>query len=160
MNHPPSPTRQALGLVAWVGFSFLAAASSLLGSPDEWYSRLNKPSWNPPGWVFGPAWSLLYTLMGTAAWLVWRQGGWNRQGAALRWFILQWIFNALWTPLFFGLHRPDLAFVEILILISVLTVTLVRFWKISRPAGVLLIPYLAWVCFAAFLNLTLWRLNP
>lgn len=160
MSPIPTRLRQTVGLAAWVGFSFLAAASSLLGSPGEWYSGLNKPSWNPPGWVFGPAWSLLYSLMGTAAWLVWRQGGWQQQGAALRWFVLQWIFNALWTPLFFGLHRPDLAFLEILALIALVSITLLRFWKVSRPAGILLVPYLAWVCFAAFLNLTLWRLNP
>jgi tryptophan-rich sensory protein len=160
MSPIPTRLRQTVGLAAWLGFSFLAAASSLLGSPGEWYSGLNKPSWNPPGWVFVPAWSLLYSLMGTAAWLVWRQGGWQQQGAALRWFVLQWIFNALWTPLFFGLRRPDLAFLEILALIALVSITLFRFWKVSRPAGILLMPYLAWVCFAAFLNLTLWRLNP
>jgi benzodiazapine receptor len=156
----PSRTRQGVGLVAWVLFSFAATVSAAFGAPDDWYARLEKPPWNPPGWVFGPAWTLLYTLMGIAAWLVWRRGGWSRQRGPLLWFILQWILNALWTPLFFGLHRPGLAFAEILGLLVAIGITLANFWRVSRPAGALLIPYLLWVAFASFLNFTLWRMNP
>ena len=157
----PAPSRwvQALGLVGWLVLCFGASASALLGRPDEWYARLNKPSWNPPGWLFGPAWSTLYTLMAIAAWLVWRRGGWKAQSGPLGWFLAQWVLNALWTPLFFGLHRPDLAFAEILFLAAAIAVTMVRFWRVTPAAGLLLVPYLGWVCFAATLNFTLWRMN-
>ena len=127
--------------------------------PDGWYAALHKPSWNPPAWVFGPAWSLLYILMAVAAWLVWREGGWKTQGRALGLFLLQWLLNALWTPLFFGMHRPGLAFAENVILWLVLAATLASFWRVRKVAGVLLVPYLAWVSFAAALNFTVWRLN-
>jgi len=98
-------------------------------------------------------------MMGIAAWLVWRQGGWRGQGRSLRWFLLQWLLNALWTPVFFGLHRPLLAFAEILALWIVLVLTLRLFWGVSKAAGVLMAPYLAWVSFAALLNGAIWWLN-
>jgi tryptophan-rich sensory protein len=97
--------------------------------------------------------------MAVAAWLVWREGGWKTQGRALGLFLLQWLLNALWTPLFFGLHRPGLAFAEIVILWLVLAATLASLWRVRKVAGVLLVPYLAWVSFAAVLNFTIWRLN-
>jgi tryptophan-rich sensory protein len=94
-----------------------------------------------------------------AAWLVWRAGGWQKRRLPLGLFLLQWLLNALWTPLFFGLHRSDLAFTEIILLWLVLAATLWSFWQVRKAAGVLLVPYLAWVIFAAVLNFTLWRLN-
>ncbi len=97
--------------------------------------------------------------MALAAWLVWREGGWRVQARALGLFLVQWLLNALWTPLFFGLHQPGFAFAEIMLLWLALSATCVRFWRIRRLAGVLLVPYLAWVSFAAFLNFTLWQLN-
>lgn len=156
---PLPPGRQVVGLAGWILLSFLAATSGFLGAPGEWYRGLEKPSWNPPSWVFGPAWSMLYTLMGTAAWLVWRRGGWRQQAVPLGWWLAQWVLNFAWTPLFFGLHRMDLAFAEIVVFAGVLAVTLGRFWKVSRTAGLLMVPYLGWVCFASLLNFTLWRLN-
>lgn len=157
---PAAGARQAIGLAGWLLFCFAASGSAVFVATGGWYATLNKPSWNPPAWVFGPVWSLLYVMMAIAAWLVWRRGGWSQQSRALGLFLLQWLLNALWTPLFFGLHRPGWAFAEILLLWLALLATLVCFWRVSRTAGALLVPYLAWVSFAAFLNFTIWRLNP
>ncbi len=102
---------------------------------------------------------MLYAMMATSAWLVWRQGGWRTQRRALGWFLVQWALNVLWTPLFFGMHLPGWAFAEMLALWVAIVITLVLFWRVQRLAGVLLVPYLLWVSFAAFLNFTLWKLN-
>ena len=125
----------------------------------DWYAALHKPSWNPPPWVFGPAWTFLYITMAVAAWVVWREGGWKAQRRALGLFIVQWFLNALWTPLFFGAHLPGVAFGEIVLLWLAIAATLVAFWRVKKAAGLLLVPYLAWVSFAAALNFTIWRLN-
>ena len=160
-NNPSPKTAgsQALALFGWLALCFAAAATAVFVSTDGWYAGLQKPSWNPPSWLFGPAWSLLYILMAVAAWLVWREGGWKAQGRALRLFLLQWFLNALWTPLFFGLHRPGLAFAEIVLLWLAIVATLWSFWRARKLAGLLLVPYLAWVTFATVLNFTIWRLN-
>lgn len=127
--------------------------------PGEWYASLKKPSWNPPGWIFGPVWSALYTMMGIAAWLVWKSGGWAAQRRPLILFLVQLILNAIWTPLFFGLHQPGIAFAEILILWLGIAATLKAFRPVNTVAAWLLVPYLIWVSFASVLNGTLWRLN-
>ncbi len=152
-------TSSGLALGAWLVLSFTASAGALFVSTGDWYESLRKPAWNPPASVFGPVWSLLYVLMAVAAWLVWREGGWKAQPRPLLLFLLQWLLNALWTPLFFGLHRPDLALVDILALWLALAATLLAFWRVRPAAGALLVPYLAWSSFAAVLNLALWRLN-
>ncbi len=152
--------RQTLALVGWLVLCFAASATAVFVSPGGWYAGLQKPSWTPPAWVFGPIWSTLYVMMAFAAWLVWRRGGWTAQWRALAWFLLQWLLNVLWTPLFFGLHRPGLALAEIALLWVVLAGTLFAFWRVTRLAGVLLVPYLAWVSLATVLNFTIWRLNP
>ncbi|MDP3071263.1 MAG: TspO/MBR family protein [Opitutaceae bacterium] len=157
---PSFPGRQILALFGWLALCFAAAATAAFVSTDGWYAALHKPAWNPPAWVFAPAWTFLYATMAVAAWLVWREGGWRAQGRALGMFVLQWVLNALWTPLFFGLHRPGLALIDILALWLVLALTLVAFWRVRRAAGVLLLPYLAWVTFATALNFTIWRMNP
>jgi len=156
---PPAAGRQVIALAAWLLFCFVAAGTAVFVSTDGWYAALHKPAWNPPAWIFGPAWSLLYALMAVAAWLVWREGGWKAQGRTLGLFLLQWLLNALWTPLFFVLHRPGIAFAEIVLLWLVLAATLVSFWRVRHVAGILLVPYLAWVSFAAALNFTIWRMN-
>lgn len=156
----PSAGRQSLALVGWLILCFAAAGTGAFVSTGDWYASLQKPSWNPPAWVFGPAWTLLYILMAVAAWLIWREGGWKTQGRALSLFVVQLALNALWTPLFFGLHRPDLAFFEIILLWLAITATLGAFWRVKRAAGLLLVPYLAWVSFATALNFTIWRMNP
>jgi len=125
-----------------------------------WYETLNRPSFAPPNWLFGPVWTLLYTLMGVAAWQVWRQG-WARPEvrSALLLFAVQLALNAVWSPMFFGAQRIDLAFVLIVLLVVAIVVTLRRFWAISQPAGWLLVPYLLWVAFATVLNGGYWYLN-
>ena len=109
--------------------------------------------------MFGPVWTTLYVLMGISAWLVWKKKGFDGARTALLLFGVQLLLNALWSWLFFGLHAPGLAFVEMLLLWVVILATLLSFWKISPLAGSLLIPYLLWVSFAAVLNLQIWRLN-
>lgn len=124
--------------------------------PGEWYQGLEKPSWNPPSWVFGPVWTLLYILMGIAVWLVWKERGFST-GVYL--FIAQLVLNAVWSWLFFGLNRPDLAFYEIIVLWLLILLTMIVFWRARPAAGALFIPYLLWVSFASVLNHTLWKLN-
>lgn len=148
------------GLALWILLCFSAATMGALFPPGEWYLQLNKPAWNPPSWLFGPVWSALYLMMAVAAWLVWRTGGFSVQRGPLVFFLVQLGLNALWTPLFFGLHRPGLAFVEILLLWVSICLTAAAFFRVRRLAGWLLLPYLAWVSFASVLNFTLWRMNP
>jgi len=153
-------TRSIIGLIVWVLLCFAVAAFGAMFSPGStWYAQLQKPSWNPPGWVFGPVWTMLYTMMGVAAWLVWKPEGFAGARLALTLFLVHLIFNGAWSWLFFGLHRADLAFYEITVLWLLIIVTLLAFWNKNTTAGALLIPYLAWVSFASILNFTIWRLN-
>jgi translocator protein len=146
------------GLLLWLLLPVLAGAFGSQFQPGAWYAALDKPSWNPPSWVFGPVWTVLYIMMGVAAWLVWDR---YRSAArtALAVFVVQVVFNGLWSYLFFGLQSPALAFAGIVILWSLIVTTLVLFWRARTVAGVLLLPYLAWVSFAAVLNFTIWQLN-
>ena len=123
-----------------------------------WYAELQKPEWNPPGWVFGPVWSTLYLLMAIAAWLVWNSSHAARNGAIALWCV-QLVVNAAWSWLFFGLHRPGWALADLALLIVAVVWTLRKFYTIRPLAGILLLPYLAWILFAWVLNLTLWRMN-
>lgn len=148
-----------LGLCGWVLLCFAAASLGAVFMPGEWYAALRKPAWNPPGWIFGPVWSALYTIMAVAAWLVWQRGGFAAHRRPLGLFLTQLALNAAWTPLFFGLHLPGVAFAEILLLWLAIAWTLAAFWRVHRTAAWMLAPYLAWVSFAALLNFTLWRLN-
>ena len=152
-------TRSALALAGWLALSFAAAAVGGFFLPGEWYAGLQKPSWNPPNWIFGPVWTALYTIMAIAAWLIWKRGGFAGQHVALSLFLAQLLFNALWSPLFFGLRQPALAFADILLLWLTLLGTVAAFWKVRPLAGALLVPYLAWVTFASALNFALWTLN-
>ena len=156
----PSRLKSVLALAGWLALCYSAASLGAVFMPGEWYATLKKPSWNPPGWIFGPVWSALYTMMGVAAWLVWKRGGFATQRRPLTLFLAQLVLNAAWTPLFFGLHWPGIAFAEITILWLAIAATLATFRHVNRPAAWLLAPYLAWVSFAAALNFTLWRLNP
>ncbi len=154
--------RQAVGLAVWLVVSFLAAALGGAASIEAgpFYGQLARPDWAPPAAIFGPVWTVLYLLMGVAAWLVWQVGGWRAARAALTLFLVQLAFNALWSWLFFGWHLGALAFVDILLLWALIVATLVSFWRIRPLAGGLLAPYLLWVSFAAALNYSVWRLNP
>lgn len=156
-NKPISSSK--LALAGWLALCFAASGTAFFVSTNGWYASLHKPSWNPPSWIFAPVWTALYLMMAVAAWLVWRKGGWRAQRRALSLFVLQWVLNALWTPLFFWRHLIGLALFEIFILSIVLVVTIILFRRVRMAAGLLLLPYLFWVSFAAFLNLTIWRLN-
>lgn len=160
LAHPrPSAGRSLAALAGWLLLTYSASATAAFVSTGGWYAGLAKPAWNPPSWVFGPVWTVLYALMAIAAWRVWRYGGWAKQKVALSLFVVQWALNALWTPLFFGLHRPDWALAEILVLLLAILATVRASWRVDRIAGALLIPYAAWVAFATVLNWTIWRLN-
>ena len=158
--HPkPSPGRSQATLAGWLLLTYSASATAVFVSADGWHAGLAKPTWNPPGWIFGPVWTILYALMAVAAWRVWLHGGWARQKKALGLFLIQWALNALWTPLFFGLHRPGWALAEILLLLAAILATMRNFWRVDRTACLLLLPYAAWVAFASALNGAIWRLN-
>ena len=153
---PRSTFQQALALLGFIVLTFLAPLAGAFTPPGAWYQTLNKPSWNPPPWIFGPVWTLLYLGMAVAAWLVWKRG---RQGQALRLYVVQLALNAAWTPVFFGAHQLGAAFIVIVCMWIAIFLTQRAFQAVSRPAGLLLVPYLAWVSFASVLNFTLWRLN-
>ena len=157
-----STSQQAFGLFGWLLVVFAAAAVGGFASASagEFYRDLVRPSWAPPGWLFGPVWSVLYLLMGIAAWLVWRARGFAGAGGALLMFVVQLAANALWTWLFFVWRQGGLASAEILLLWALILVTIGLFWRVSAVAGLLLLPYLAWVSFASALTLATWRLNP
>jgi tryptophan-rich sensory protein len=130
-------------------------------SVSTWYATLARPSFNPPNWVFGPAWTLLYLLMGISLYIVWQhRGEMRKKRRAIILFLIQLGLNAAWSLIFFGLRSPLWAFADIMVLWVLILVTVVSFWKISRPAALLLIPYLLWVSFAAVLNYSIWNLNP
>ena len=155
-------TRQALGLLGWLLLVFFVAALAGFASAGagEFYRELVRPAWAPPGWLFGPVWSVLYALMGIAAWLVWRARGFAGARIALWLFVAQLAANALWSFLFFAWRLGALAFADILLLWVLIIATLVAFWRTSNAAGLLLLPYLAWVSFAVALNFATWQLNP
>lgn len=157
MKNPPSLPRQALALAGFIVLTFCAPLLGVFSTPDSWYAALAKPEWNPPAWIFGPVWSLLYLLMAVAAWLVWKRVGWH---LALWLYLIQLALNAAWTPIFFGAHELGWALVEIILMWFAIVLTMRAFFQISKPAGWMLAPYLAWVTFATFLNFTLWRMNP
>jgi benzodiazapine receptor len=151
-----------LGLAGWIGLTLAAGALGGMASRNaaEFYGALNKPSWAPAAWLFGPVWSVLYLLMALAAWLVWKERGWSGARPALGLFIAQLLFNALWTWLFFVRHSGGLAFAEIIVLVVLIVATMLAFARVSRLASMLLVPYLAWVLFATALTISVWLRNP
>lgn len=155
--------KNVTGLLFWVGICYLVAWTGALVSPgmgsSEWYQSLNKPAWNPPDWVFGPVWTLLYTLMGIAAWHIWRTYGFKNARPALVMFLIQLLLNGLWSQLFFGMESPGWAFVEIFFLLGAIIVTTILFFRKSSFSGWLMIPYVLWTTFATFLNGVIWLMN-
>ncbi len=157
-----SKTRQWPSLATLLFVTFAAAAIGGLATADAvttWYQTLAKPEWTPPAWLFGPAWTLLYGMMAWAAWLVWCRHEEREVMPALSAYFFQLMLNASWSVIFFGLRQPGWACVEIAALWVAIAFTLRAFWRLSPAAGALLVPYLAWVTFAAALNLAIWRLN-
>jgi translocator protein len=147
-----------LFVIGCLAVGFLSGTSG--DSDSLWYWSLRKPFFQPPSWLFGPVWTLLYTLMGVAAFLVWREG-W-RQGEvqwALMLFLVQLGLNAAWTPVFFGAQAVGGALIVIILLVAVLVLTVRQFLRVNRIAGFLMMPYLAWVAFATLLNAAIWILN-
>ena len=159
---PQSNSIQAIGLIVWLLLCYAVSAVGAMASihAREFYAQLIQPNWAPPGWVFGPVWTVLYGLMAIAAWLVWRVGGFRENRTALSLFLVQLAFNGLWSWLFFVWQLGAWAFVDISALWLLILGTLVCFWKVRPLAGILLVPYLLWVSFAALLNYAVWQLNP
>lgn len=151
--------RDRWGLLGWLALVALTAASGIVFQPGAWYAQLTKPPLTPPDWVFPVAWTLLYLAMAVAAWWVWRDYGFAGASVGLGFFIAQLVCNGLWSWLFFELHRPLLAFLDLLLLWVLILGTVVSFWRYRPAAGALLLPYLAWVSFAGYLNLAIWWLN-
>jgi translocator protein len=151
-------------LIIAVGVSLLAGViGSFFTTPaiqSGWYTELAKPALNPPAWVFGPVWTLLFILMGVAVWLVWKRGvGEPGVKRALVIFDIQLILNVLWSIIFFGLHSPGGALVEMVFLWLAILAMIAAFYKISKTAAWLLLPYILWVSFAVYLNYAIWVLN-
>lgn len=152
---------QVFGLLGWLAVAFAAAGVGAVASAQAaaFYAQLVRPSWAPPAGLFGPVWSALYTLMGIAAWLVWREDD-KKRALPLTLFLVQLAVNALWSWLFFAWRLGALAFADVLILLALIAATLVAFWRIRPLAGALLLPYLAWVAFASALTWSIWQSNP
>ena len=149
--------------LALAGFVLLCLAVGAIGgwatqpAIEGWYRVIAKPDWTPPDWVFAPVWTLLYIMMAVAAWLVWQSR--RNIGPALGLFFVQLALNLAWSLIFFGLRAPGLAALEIAALWLLVALTMVAFFRRVRVAGLLFVPYLAWVSFAAALNIAIWRLN-
>jgi benzodiazapine receptor len=152
----------AIALVISIAICFLAGGIggfSTTSSVNGWYADISKPSWNPPNWIFGPVWSVLYLMMAISAWLVWKQSGFENSKLALGWFLFHLFLNVFWSILFFGMQQPGWALVEVVGLWLSIAFTIVLFYRHSKLAARLLVPYLLWVTFAAFLNYSIWSLN-
>lgn len=151
-----------LGLAAFVALCFGAAALGGLVTAESvttWYPTLNKPAFNPPDWVFGPAWTLLYLMIAVAGWRAWRASRTVGARPAMALYAVQLVLNVAWSFIFFGARSIGFALAEIVLLLTMIVINLVMFWRVDRLAGWLLVPYAAWVSFASILNFALWRLN-
>jgi tryptophan-rich sensory protein len=155
-------TRQALALLASLACCYAVAGLGAVASASarDFYADLAKPAWSPPGWIFGPVWTVLYTLMAIAAWLIWRKRGFSCEPGPLTLFALQLAANGLWSWLFFAWRLGAGSTVEIALLWLLIIATTISFARIDRLASALMIPYLAWVTFAAGLCYKIWSLNP
>jgi len=153
-------TKILVMVVTCIGIGYLSGEVTREGV-DTWYRAINKPSFNPPDWIFAPVWSTLYVFMGIAAGLVWDRIEMQKETVkkGLTFFAIQLALNALWSYLFFGLHNPLLALIEIVVLWLMIYETFVQFNKVNKIAAYLLIPYLLWVTFAFVLNASIWWLN-
>jgi translocator protein len=155
-------SKQVVGLIVWLLITFIAAGIGTIASSNAgiFYQQLIRPEWAPPAWLFAPVWTILYLLMGIAAWLVWRVQGFRAARISLSLYIIQLAVNAFWTWLFFIWRQGQISFIEIIILWILILCTLIAFWRVRMINGILLIPYLAWVSFASVLTYVTWKLNP
>lgn len=151
-------------MLSLIIFIILCFASAFIGSIftfkslKTWYPTIKKPSWNPPKEVFGPVWTVLYLLMAVSGWMIWERTQ-HVFGIEMVLFLIQLVFNTLWSLIFFGLRHPGWAFVDVILLWIFIVLTMLSFWSIYWLSGALFIPYLIWVSFAAFLNFTIWQIN-
>lgn len=156
-----SSMSKCIGALGWLVLPFIAAWVGAQFPAKAYFAELIKPDWAPPAWLFAPVWTALFLCMGIAAALVWRKGGCAvpavRRGLVL--FVVQLVFNAMWSWIFFGNRQPGWAMLEIIVLWALILATLLAFWRVQRAAGMLLVPYLLWVTFASLLNFSIWRLN-
>jgi tryptophan-rich sensory protein len=151
-----------VGLIVSIVVCFSAAAIggfATTSSIEGWYAGINKPTWNPPNWIFGPVWSTLYLMMAVSVWLVWKKSGLANAKFALVIFAIQLVLNLLWSLIFFGMQQPGWAFAEVILLWVSIVMTIAVFFRHSKLAAYLLVPYLLWVSFASFLNYTIWSMN-
>ena len=151
-----------IGLVVFVAVCLGAGGLGAMATTpeiDSWYKTIEKPSWNPPDYVFGPVWTTLFVMMAIAAWTIWKQDGFQKTATPLTLFFLQLALNVGWSWIFFGFHQIGWAFAEIIVLWLTIVMTTIAFFRRSKIAGWLMMPYLAWVSFASVLNFTIWRLN-
>lgn len=157
-----SARAQALGLLAWLGAVTVAAGVGAAASGDaaSFYAQLVRPTWAPPATAFGPVWTLLYTLMAVAVWLVWREPSARHTRLALALFLAQLVANGLWSWLFFAWRHGAFAFADVVLMLALIVATMAAFWRIRRLAAWLMLPYLAWVCLASALTWSTWRANP
>lgn len=144
------------GLCGFIGICFLAALSGAYFRPGTWYENLAKPWWRPPRYLFAPAWTFLYILIAISGWLIWQKAGFS---APLEVYFASLVFNAAWSAFFFGLRRPDLAFIDVVLLWISIGATMAVFYPVEKLAAYLLLPYLGWVGFASALNFSIWQLN-
>ncbi len=147
-----------LSLVFIIGIGSLGGIFTITEIPN-WYAGLNKPSFNPPNWLFGPVWTLLYTLMAISFYLIWKQVDSQQKKLAILFFMVQFILNFCWSMIFFKYHLIGWALVEILVMWIFILITIFHFWKLSKTAAILLWPYLFWVSFASILNAAIFKLN-
>jgi tryptophan-rich sensory protein len=151
--------------IVFFGFMLLSFAAAGIGSVftvpgvRTWYPSLTKPTWTPPAWVFGPVWTVLYLCIAVAGFLAWRNAGFTGARWTFTFFVLQLVLNTAWSWIFFGLRNPGWGFAEIVLFWMSILVTTVLMFDVSQWAGLLFVPYLLWVTFAAVLNFSIWRLN-
>ena len=157
-----APYAQRHPVPALLACVLLVAAIASLGAlfpPGDWYAGLAKPSFNPPNWVFGPAWTTLYLMIAVATWLLWRAAPGAPRSRALRLNAAQLLLNAAWSPLFFGMRNPLAALVDLVSLFGTATAYAAVAGKLDRPAAFMMVPYIGWLGFAGYLNEEIWRLN-
>lgn len=148
-----------LVLFGFIAVCAMVAVSGAYFRPDAWYIALKKPSWQPPDWLFAPVWTILYAMIAVSGWLVWKKTGFAGAPIAFAIYAIQLVVNALWSAVFFGMHRIGASIVVVALMWLAVAANTIAFYAIEPNAGLLLVPYLLWVSFAAFLNITIWRLN-